>query len=142
MTTRIDDGHGTLITFAEGTLSIWEKSTTPPGYEGGGATDTSTHYNETWRTRAPKVLKTLTDSTLTAAFDPAAYSELLAQVNVNQLITVTFPDGDTIAFWGWIDRFIPGEFVEGEQPTAEVTIIPSNQDASGAEIAPVYTAFV
>ena len=42
--------------------------------------------------------------------------------------------------YGWLDSFIPNAAVEGEQPTAQCTIIPSNQNASGTETAPVYTA--
>ena len=61
----------------------------------------------------------------------------MAMVNSNQLITITFPGAETLAFWGWIDEFTPNAHVEGEQPTAELTIQPSNQNSSGVETAPV-----
>jgi len=57
----------------------------------------------------------------------------------NQLITITWPDTSTLAFWGWLDKFVPANVVEGEQPTATVTIEPSNQNDSQVETAPVYT---
>ncbi len=60
-------------------------------------------------------------------------------INVNQVITVTFPDGDTLQFWGWLQTFTPGEMVEGEQPTAEVTITPGNIDDAQAEVGPTHT---
>lgn len=138
---RIDDGFATLIEFAEDSdVQMWEKEVTPPGVSGGGENDTSTMRNTTWRTRAPKGLITLSEASFSAAYDPAVYDEIIAMVNVNQEITITFPDNSTLVFWGWIDEFTPGANVEGEQPTADITIIPSNQNAAGAEIAPVYAA--
>jgi len=138
---RIDDGFATLISFdADSDVQMWEKEVTPPGVSGGGENDTSTMRNTAWRTRAPKGLITLSESSFSAAYDPAVFDEIVAMVNVNQEITITFPDNSTLVFWGWIDEFTPGANVEGEQPTADVTIIPSNQDAAGAEIAPVYSA--
>lgn len=137
---RIDDGFSTIISFAENTsVKFWEKEVTPPGMSGGGPNDTTTMRNTAWRTMAPKKLKTLTPVTLSAAYDPAVYDEVLAMVNVNQLITITFADGSTLAFWGWLDAFTPGAIVEGEQPVAEVSIQPSNQNGSLVETAPVFT---
>ena len=138
---RIDDGFQTLIEFSENSdVKFWEKEVTPPGVSGGGENDTSTMRNTTWRTRSPKNLITLAEATLTAAYDPAVYDDIVAMVNVNQQITITFADNSTLVFWGWIDEFTPGAIVEGAQPTAEVKIIPSNQNAAGTETAPVYSA--
>ena len=106
-----------------------------------GANEVTTMANSTWRTMAPKVLKTLSESSLTVAYDPATYAEIIALVNVNTLITITFPDSSTLAFYGWLDEFAPGEIVEGEQPEADITIQPSNRHSSTrAETAPVYAA--
>lgn len=138
---RIDDGYQTTISFSlESAVQFWEKAVTPPGLEGGGEVDTTTMANSEYRTRNPKALITMSNMTSTSAYDPAVYSSILSMLNQNQQITVTFPDSSTLTFWGWIDSFVPGELVEGEQPTAEVTIIPSNQDDNGDEQAPVYAA--
>jgi hypothetical protein len=141
---RIDDGHPTTIDFAalaSGTTPLWwEKEVTPPGIEGGGENDTTTMRNSIWRTKSPKVLKTLVGGSFVASYDPAVLDQMLTLINVNNLITVTYPNGDTEAFWGWLDSFVPNPCVEGEQPTANCTIIPSNQNDSGVETAPVYAA--
>lgn len=138
---RIDDGHSTTITFSSNpSVKLWEKQVTPAGIEGGGANDITTMRNETWRTRSPKKLKTLTECSFTAAYDPAVYSQILAMINVNQQITVTFPNGKFLKFWGWLDKFTPARAVEGSQPEAECTVIPSNQNASGVETAPTLPA--
>jgi len=132
---RIDDGYATYFTFgANPAVKFWEKNVTPPGVEGGGENDTTTMRNKNWRTRAPKKLKTLANSSTTVAYDPAVYADVLTLLQVNQQITITFPDLSTVTFWGWLDTFTPGDLSEGEQPTAEITVIPSNQDSAGAEV--------
>ena len=143
------DGYQTTIDFSSSEMTsdaliirlMEEKEVTPPGVSGGGANDASTMRNTTWRTMSPKSLRTLTPVTIVIAYDPALYDEMVAMINDNQLITITFPDTSTLAFWGWIDEFTPNANVEGEQPTANITIIPSNQDADNndAEIAPAFT---
>lgn len=132
------DGFPTTIDIAGATLC--EIGVTPPGIEGGGENDFTCMNNVAWRTRFPKKLKTLTEASFSAYYDPATYDTILSNILLNQLITITFPDGSTLAFWGWLESFIPGEIVEGEPPEAEVTIIPSNLNGSLQETAPIYTA--
>ena len=140
---RIDDGHPTTITFSalpSGEVALyWEKEVTPPGLSGGGPNPTTTMRNVTWRTSAPKKLITMSAGSFVASYDPEVLDQMLSMLNVNNLITVTYPDGSTYAFWGWLDEFTPNACVEGEQPTANVTIQPSNQNDSLVETAPVLT---
>jgi len=142
---KLDDGFKTTITFSSvgsgsgAVLELYEKEVTPPGVSGGGPIDTTTMHNTTWRSNMPKQLKTLSAGSFVAAYDPAVYNDIVAMVNVNQEITVTFPDASTLVFWGWLDNFTPSALVEGEQPTADVTIQPSNIDGNGNEIAPVHS---
>lgn len=137
---KIDDGYSTTISFAINPhVRIWEKQVTPPGMDGGGANDTTTMRNNNWRTMAHKNLKTLSNMTYTGAYDPHVNVELLAMLNHNQLITVTYADGSTLAFYGWIDKFTPGAVVEGKQPECTVEVIPSNQNSVGVETSPVFT---
>ena len=136
---RINDGFSTTIEFTGGTSGLtvfWEKEVAPPGISAGGPNDTTTMRNTTYRTMAPKNLKTLTDSTITVAYDPDIYTEMVSLVGVNQLIVVTFPGAETLSFWGFIDSFTPGNIVEGEQPTADILIVPTNQNNSDVEVAP------
>ena len=134
----LTDGHPTTISIAGVVLK--ERTVTPPGMSMGGENDTTTMRNTAWRTRQPKKLKTLTNCSFTAAYDPSAYTTLLGQLGVNQEITVTLSNGDTITFWGWLDEFTPNEISEGAMPDAACTIIPSNQNNTGAEVAPVFQA--
>lgn len=137
---RLDDGFSTTIGFGTSSFTLFEKTVQPPGFDGGGEIDTTNMQNTAWRTRQPKQLITLTESTLTVAFDTAIFGECISSINVNQLITITFPDTATLAFWGWMNTFEPDEFAEGEQPEAECGIMCSNEDNTPSEVAPVYTA--
>lgn len=142
---RIDDGHSTTITFSTDgsgdiTVLMFEKEITPPGVTMGGENDTTTMRNTAWRTKSPKQLKTLTPCSLSVAYDPALYDNIVEMIGTNQSIVITFADGSTLTFWGWLDEFTPGNVVEGEQPVADITVIPSNQDASQVETAPVYAS--
>ena len=142
----LNDGHATTIEFdvASGvTLTSYfrEKSVTPPSITGGGENDTTTMRNSTWRTKQPKKLVSLGNMTFTASYNPECYDLIVDELlNVNGLITVTFSDGSTLAFYGWLDEFTPGACEEGSQPEATCTIICSNQQSNGDETAPVFSA--
>lgn len=139
-----EDGFSTTMSFSAGGSGIEvfmaEKEVTPPGISGDGENDVTTMRNTAWRTKASKQLKTLTNSSAIVAYDSAIYDEILALIQVNQLITITFPDTSTLDFWGWLDEFTPGSQQDGEQPTADIVIIPSNRNDSQVEVAPDYTA--
>jgi hypothetical protein len=133
------DGFSTKITLAADTnVEFWEKTVTPPGMEGGDAVDITTMHNTQWRTKTPRALVDMTDVQTTVAYDPVVYTSVLALINVETTITVTFPDGSTIAFYGFLRSFAPGEVAEGGQPEAAIVIVPTNYDATNhVEAAPV-----
>jgi hypothetical protein len=138
--TIMENGFKTLIDFGQGAGIFHERTVTPPAMSMGGAIDLTGHRNVGYRTKAPKKLKDMGEITSVGGYDPSAYSSFLALLGVNQEITLTFPDESTVVFWGWLDSFAPGGLTEGTYPDATITIIVSNVDADGDEIAPVYTA--
>ena len=138
---RLDDGFSTIITFENLPLvKLFEKEVTPPGYTAGGPIETTTMRNTAYRTSAPRQLKSLSPVSATVAYATEAVESIWGQIGVNQLITVTFPDGSTIAFYGWIEEFTPSSHKEGEQPTAKLTVQTGMRDPNGDEVAPLYTA--
>jgi hypothetical protein len=135
------DGHATTISL--GSADLQEVSISPPSISSGGEIDVTSMSNTSWRTKAPKQLHELGEVSFSALYDPAKIGTYLTGVGSNQAITITFADASTLVFYGWVDSFSPSEISEGEAPTADVTIIVSNQNGSGttpgAETAPVYS---
>lgn len=136
---RLDDGFSTIITLENiPTIKLYEKDVTPPGYTAGGPIETTTMRNIAYRTSAPRKLKSLTQLTATVAYATVAYPDIWAQIGINQLVTVTFPDESTISFYGWIEEFTAATHTEGEQPTASLVIQTGMRDNNGEEVAPAY----
>lgn len=139
---RLTDGHSTVFEFSNNPLiQFYHKDTTPPGISGGGPNDITVMENIRWRTRYPKKLVTLMQAGITVQYDPIVYPDILLDLVIqNQLIKTFFPDGSRLDFYGWLDEFKPNAHKEGEAPTADVKIEPSNVDLNLNEIAPVYIA--
>lgn len=139
---KLDDGHRTLVAFAANpAISFWEKTIKPPGLDGMDEIDTTTMHNVRWRTNAPRQLVKMTTFTMVAAYDPNLYNTILTLLNIETTVTVIYPDGSTLAFYGYLRTFEPNELKEGEQPEATITVVPTNQDpTTGAEESPVLTS--
>lgn len=137
---KLGDGYSSLIAFAaDPDVSFWEKTVQPIGLEGGEEVDTTTMHNVTVRTSAARGLQTTTPANIVAAYDPQVYDQILALVNVEGSITVHFPNGDTLDFFGFLRSFIPTVMEEGTQPEANIVIVSTNTDPSdGSEASPNY----
>jgi hypothetical protein len=135
---KLDDGYRSLVTIAADTdISLWEIGVTPPGMDGGDPIDTTTMHNDTYRTMASRALKTLTEFTFRFAYDPAVYTQLETNINVETTITITYPDGSTLAFYGFLRSAEFDELVEGTRPEGTATITPTNFDPTNkVEAAP------
>lgn len=132
---KLKDGYQALITFAlDPNIEFWEKQVTPPGMDGGDPIDQTTMHNVDWRTSAPRALITLTNSSVTVAYDPTVYTACLNLINRETTITVTFSDGSTVAFFGFLKSFTPAAMVEGTQPEATIEIVPTNFDNGAAKV--------
>lgn len=135
----IEEGLGLRYTFAEGAVDFEEVAVKPPGLKGTGGKNTTNHANTTVQTKAPGKLPEVTDMGGTCHFTKASYGTIMAQIGINQLVTVTYPGGGTHAVWGWLESFEAGDFVANQQPIATFKIIVSNRNATGVETPPVYT---
>jgi hypothetical protein len=136
----LEEGLGLRFGFANGALLIEELSVKPIGVQGTGGKNTTNHANVAVQTKAPGKLPEITNPGGTCHFAKSALSGLMSQVGVVQLITCTYPGGGSHAFWGWLESFVPNDFVPNQQPTAAFQIIVGNRHGStGAETLPVYT---
>lgn len=140
-------GHPVTIDFdvASGvTLLLDPKELTPPGISAGGGNDTTTLSNTRWRTKDPKALIEMLNGSFSAAYNPDCYETLVdpsnGPIGQNGLITVTFPNDDTLEFYGFLNTFTPnGMSDEAGQPMADCEIVPTLKDPSGDETAPNWT---
>ena len=124
-------------------ISLWEVEVTPPGIDGGEPVNTTTMHNITYETFSPQTLATMTAMTFTAAYDPDCYDEIIAILNDEGSVTVEFPDGSDLDFYGYLQKFEPQNATRGNMPLATVTIQPTNYDYSNnLEVGPVMTEVV
>lgn len=139
---KLRDGFSSLVTFAtDSNINLWEMEVTPPGVDGGPAIPQTTMHNTAWETFAAQALKTLTESSFKFAYDPAAYDEINALVNVATTITKQFKDGSTLAFYGYLRQVQFDPLVKGSQPTGTATVQPTNYDhVNNVEAGPVMTS--
>jgi hypothetical protein len=137
---KMEEGHPTIVTIsANTTVSFWEVSVKPPGIDGGDAIDTSTMQNLAWRTFAARVLKTLTEASVTAQYNVAGIQQILAITNQPATVTIHFPGGAKMAFYGYLRTWDPADINEGDPPTSTIAIQPTNRDpVDGSEQAPVF----
>lgn len=138
----LDDGFSTKITFAaDPDVSFWERSVKPPGVDGGDGIDQTTMHQTAWRVMRARQLKSLTPASGKAAYDPNLYNNIIALINVETTITVRFPDGSTLAFYGYLQSVDFDELVEGQLPECSYQITPTNFDPTNhVEAAPVLTS--
>ena len=139
---KLPDGYQCLVTFTADTdFSVWEKTTTPPPLEGGDPIDQTTQHNVDYMTKFPQQLIDVGEATFTAAYDPASYTQALALINVQTVVTYTFYDGSTLCFYGYLKTFAPGTQQRGTQPEATITVVCTNWDyVNKVEAAPVLTS--
>lgn len=140
---KLDEGFSTKIAFSRlATVSFWEKTVQPPGVDGGEPVETTTMHNLVWHTQNPRVLLTLTPHTTKVAYDPNVYNQIVnTLVNAKGSVTVRYPDGSTLDYFGYLQKFEPDQIEEGKQPEATITIVPTNFDpVNNVEAAPVLTS--
>jgi hypothetical protein len=132
---KLKDGHRSFITFARfPAVKFWEKTVEPFGLDGGEAVDQTTMHNDDWVTKAPQQLKDTTNSSGTAAYDPAVLDQIGQMINEPDTITYTFLDGSTWAIYGYLKSFTPSALTRGQQPEANFEIVHTNIDHANDDV--------
>ena len=142
--TKLDDPFPTTLAFSLApNVGLWEKSIKPPGADGREPIDTTTMFNTTCVTKAPRVLVDSTNATGKFQYDPAVlpviYSTLL---NKRGSITVWFATGAHWSYYGYLQKFTPTENSDStEPPMADVEVVITNWDpVNNVEALPAYSA--
>lgn len=133
------DGYTTFVAITSNLVAdapgnyLWEVTVTTPGIDGGDPINQDTMWNLVWHTVSPRHLKTLMEFTFVAGWDPSGFAVLSSYINVIVNITVYYPDGSTLTFWGFMRKVEPQEHKEGEMPKINVTVTPCLLDPSHPE---------
>lgn len=136
------DGFSTLVYIGGAVYELLEeREVTPVGFTDRGVIDTTGMRNQSYKTFWPKFLAEMSPVTMVMMWaGGAAISEIYDTLNINQDISIVFPDGyGSISFQGAVTGAVPGVHQEGNQPTITVTIHPTMSDDNGAEDGPAYT---
>lgn len=139
---RLKNGYQTLIAFERNSsINFWEVTIQPPSMDGGDAVDITTMHNDIYTTMTSGTLITLGEFNCTGAYDPSLYTDILDLLNQEGSVTIHFPDGSTLDFFGYLKSFEPDELSRDEMPSASFTVVPTNTDPSDCtEAAPVLTS--
>ncbi len=136
----LKNGFKTLVTFSQVLFPDFygEVEVTPPGTSARGGIPQSTMRNILWTTQLPKGLKELQPLTMKVAYDTRLIPVLMTLVGVNQRVTIRWPDGATLSFWGWIDEATFDSMTEDNRPIYNLSVQTSNVNAACVESGPVF----
>lgn len=139
---KLKDGFSTRIAHSLApTVAFWVKSLTPPSLDGGDPVEQKTMHSVLYEQVAPRTLVKTGPVVYKVAYDPIVWSTLPALINKKGSATIQFSNTATVTSWAYIQKFDPGEVVDGTQPDGTVTIVTTNTDPSDdSEAGPVYTA--
>ena len=134
-------GFGCRITFGTTTgLSFEEIDTAEPGLDGGDPIEIKHNAKTTYVEKFPKALSELTNGSASVTYDPSTVATVLSAINVEQTITHTFKDGDSIAYYGYLKSWVPTGKNDDGQPTADIELVPCGINSGGTEAGLTYTS--
>jgi hypothetical protein len=133
------DGIQTLVFMSGLPRDLYgEIEVTPPGVTGRGPIDMVGLRQVEWATQAPKSIKNLTPVNAKAMYDPAIIPSVWNLLQINQQIQIQFPNGARLVFWGWLEEMNLDPHSEGNRPTLNWVIQPSNLNTQCVETGPTW----
>lgn len=129
---------------------LWEIDIKPPDIDGQEEIDTTTQFNAgglvsgavltpPLRTFYPRAVAKLSNVEGMYAYPSKAYEDVWLVLNVLQSITIHFPNGDQLVFWGHLKAFKPEALKEGDFPKANCAIVVDNWDpANNVQAVPIF----
>jgi len=110
--------HDTTVVFGTSAFAATLLGLTPPGAER-GSYDTSTLATSAWMTQAAADLAKAKNLKMHIEFDPTTYPPITAAA---ETITITWSDGSTWVFTGFIVDYSPTDGVSGERMEGDVEV--------------------
>lgn len=111
---------------------------TPPASKGGSPVKQTTMQNQWAHTQLPAVLKEIGSSSVTVAYSSVTLAALYAAQNQNVILTLVWPTGKRLRWWGWIRDIDPQQLAIGTRPEANLTLEASNLNSEGNEVQPLW----
>jgi hypothetical protein len=139
---RLKNGFQIIVAFSQNpTVKLFETDVTPPGFEGGEPVNITTQYNVKWETMAARALRTMTQGTFNAGYDPAVIDQIDDLINNEGSITVHFPGRLVLELLRVPQDVHPGDPAAGHHATRACQFVVTNYDpVNNVEADPVYTA--
>ncbi len=135
----LESGYRTIWSFsANPSIELEEITLKPPGVSRRGGINTSSMRNNAAITKTAKKLTEYSNVEGSCKYKVDSWTQIVAMLGVNQLLTITYPDTKTCQIWGFLDEAEPSEHEEEEMPVADVVFIPSNRNNSGVETLPAW----
>lgn len=138
---KLDEGHSITIAFArDPNVSFWEMTVQPPLLDGQDPLDTTNQHNILYTTKAARALLDIGPSNFTAFYDPDVWDEGRELINQNGDVTIAYPDGSTLDFFGYLRSIEKQALEKGTTPTLNGVIVVTNWDpVNNVEQGPVLT---
>lgn len=125
----LHNGFSSFISFsADPDVGLFERAVQPPGIDGGDPIDVTTMFNDRVRPKAARHLVEGTSARMRVGYDPDDLVAIEDLINAEGSVTLTFPNGTQMVFWGWLKSFTPQEYEDGVFPEAECEIVFGNWD--------------
>lgn len=140
--TKEPEGFPVLVTFSLNPgLWFWEKVSKPLAYDDGEPIDQTTQFNVKFMTKAPRALIDTPPLHSKGMYDPDIYSQIITMIGTRQTITHKFPNGSTVCFYGYVQKFEPEDTEIGKAPEADITYVVTNWDqVNQVEAGPAYAS--
>jgi len=133
-------------TLTIGDVTFSEKSIKPPSVATTGKLDTSSSSNTatgtvgttTLKTFIPSLFSEMGDASASVLYDPVETTAIYALVGITNPVVITWADGATLSFTGWLASFEPddGDTIDATGAmSANITIVSSGAIPVGAEAA-------
>jgi hypothetical protein len=135
---RVLEAVGTTIVIGSFTGCL--ENVQPIGTDGGEAIDVTCLSNTQWVTKQPQTLMEVPDISFSCLYDPGDLPTINGEINKNQIITINFNDASNLVFWGYLKAYEPQSAGKGDKWLANGTVVVTNMNAVGVEVAPVYNA--
>ena len=137
----LKEGYQVLFTLAlDPNYALFEVDLQAPIIDGGEPIDITNQFNTKYMTKAPQTLMNLEEFSITGAYDPIIYDQMLGTGSQTQLLnkpttgTFKFGDGSTIALFGYVRRWEGGNHSPGGgQPRGTMIFVPTQYDDSDNE---------